>query len=427
MRPNRIALLSILIAAIVFTRYPVVFFPVWLVLFTFSRHPRSGVLLALGATAACGLLLVALQFSSHGWYWLHTVGLVTMHRVIRNRFFEGTRRLFALAPFVPLVPVVAVVLSFFRRLSPRAVLWVGLLLFSLPASLLPYAKLGGFSNDFVPAVFLIGPATAFVAADLLAALSRAARGDRRPGGARTAGVAFLWVRRYEPSRFIPSAQAFRRAEAFNARVKALEGGVVIPRHPFAPIHDGHDTLSWSDMPYLDMWWANYTDTDLAGYIDRIEPHSALLSGTEPSTAREMSKHFQLEERLDAPATLLGEARLPALPDAVERRREGRACALRLRVARRLEHLRGRVPDRRRPTLRRGRRNPRRGGQAPGNLVLPEDQGRGAQDNPLAHVPDRPQSHVAPGRRRVPARDAHGKPGGGARRADRDGNLRRTKS
>ena len=94
-------------------------------------------------------------------------------------------------------------------------------------------------------------------------------------------------------------------------MKALDGGVVCSRHPFVPIHDGHDTLQWSDMPYLDLWWSNYTDTNLGGYIDRIKPRWALLSGNElPWTAREMAKRFQLEERIEAPATLLGEMSSP---------------------------------------------------------------------------------------------------------------------
>jgi len=309
---GRIAVLSILLAGIVYTRQPAVFFVVWLVLFTFVRDPRSGVFLALGTTSACGLVLVALQFSSHGWYWIHTVGLVAGHPVLLERFLDGSRRLFALAPFAPFVPIVALVLSFFRKLSPRAALWVGMLVFSFPASMLPYAKLGGFSNDFVPIVFLIGPATAFVFADLLAAVSSRPRAMLAlQAGIVLAGAAFLVVRRYDPSRYAPTADAFRRAEAFNTRVKALDGGVIISRHPFVPIHDGHDTLQWSDMPYLDMWWSNYRDTDLPGYIDRIKPRWALVSGNElPWTAWEMSKRFQLEERLDAPSTLLGEVSSP---------------------------------------------------------------------------------------------------------------------
>ena len=204
---GRIAVLSILLTAIVYTRQPAVFFVVWLVLFTFVRHPRSGVLLALAGTSACGLALVALQFSSHGWYWIHTVGLVSTHPVLLDRFLDGARRLYDLAPFAPFVPIAALVLAAFRKLSPRAALWVGMLVFSFPASMLPYAKLGGFSNDFVPVVFLIGPATAFVAADVLDALSRRPRATLAlQAGIVLAGAAFLWTRRYDPSRFVPNAR-----------------------------------------------------------------------------------------------------------------------------------------------------------------------------------------------------------------------------
>ncbi len=257
-------------------------------------------------------MLVGLQFSSHGWFWLHTVGLVATHPVLRDRFVDGMKRLFTFAPFVPFVPIVALALAVRGKLSRRATLWLGMLIFAIPASMLPYAKLGGFSNDFVPIVFLIGPATAFVAANLVTAFSSRQRAALAlQAGLVVAAAAFLLARRYEPSRFIPTADTVHRAEAFNARVKALDGGVVCSRHPFMPIHDGHDTLTWSDMPYLDLWWADYTDTDLARYIDRIKPRWALLSGNElPWTAREMAKRFQFEERLEAPATELGEVSSP---------------------------------------------------------------------------------------------------------------------
>ncbi len=312
MHPRRIAALSLAIAAIVFTRQPAVFFPVWFVIFVFARHRRSGVLLALGATAACGLVLVGLQFASKGWYWLHTVGFVAAHHVTLERFGWGLKNLFELAPFSPAILLVAAVLAARRRLSARGAFWVGMLVFSIPASLLPWAKVGGFSNDFVPSVFLIGPAAAFVMADLLAAL--AAR-PRVTLGLQTAlfaaAAAFLYLRKYDYKRFVPPDDSFRRAQALNARVASLKGGVISSRHPFTPIYNGDTTLQWSDMPYLDMIWAGFHDVDLGAYIDRGNARWALVSGTEiQETATEITLRFQFAERLDAPVTLLGERSTP---------------------------------------------------------------------------------------------------------------------
>jgi hypothetical protein len=99
-----------------------------------------------------------------------------------------------------------------------------------------------------------------------------------------------------------------KARALDARVAALEGGVLAPRHPFLPVHDGHTTLQWSDMPYLDMLWSGYTDLGLGRYIDKQHARWALVSGTEiPTTAHELSTRFQLAAALpDSPVTLIGE-------------------------------------------------------------------------------------------------------------------------
>ena len=69
-RSSKIALVAVTITAVVYTRYPAVFFPAWVTIFVLVRRRRSGVLLALEATACCGIALVALQFASNGWYWM---------------------------------------------------------------------------------------------------------------------------------------------------------------------------------------------------------------------------------------------------------------------------------------------------------------------------------------------------------------------
>jgi hypothetical protein len=317
MRPRRIVLLSLVIAAIVYTRQVAVFFPVWLVLFVLARHRKSGLLLALGATVACSLVLVGLMLTSKGWYWLHTIALIAGHTLLPDRFARGMKILFEFAPFAPAMLIVALVLAGLRRLSARAALWVGMAVASLPASVLPFAKVGGFSNDFLPSVFLIGPAAAFVVADLLAAVRGAADAPRTLWRALIAlalqwalfggGAAFLFLRKYDYLKFVPSEDTFRRARALNARVASLQGGVISPRHPFLAIQNGDRTLQWSDMAYLDMLWAGFSDLDLAGYIDRGHAGWALMSGTElPGTAKEIAVRFQLADKLDAPSTRLGE-------------------------------------------------------------------------------------------------------------------------
>ncbi|MFT3776309.1 MAG: hypothetical protein QM820_64010 [Minicystis sp.] len=309
MRPRRIALVALVITAIVYTRQPAVFFPVWIVLYVFARHRRTGFMLALAAAALCGLVLVGIQFTSKGWYWMLTIGLMQNHHVTGQRFLLGLDIIYKFAPFIVAIPVATIALAVTRRMSASAALWVGMLVASLPAALLPFAKVGGFSNDFMPLVFLIGPAAAFLVSDLINLLDRRPRAQLAVATSLFAAcAAFLFLRNWDIKRFLPSDDHYRRAKAINAKVASLKGGVLCPREPFVPIHNGNNTLEWSDMPYLDMMWSNYGDLNLGGYIDRSKAKWALIMGTEvPLTQRELIARYQYEGPTgEYPTTIIGE-------------------------------------------------------------------------------------------------------------------------
>ncbi len=306
---RRIALLAVVITTLVYTRLPAVFFPVVVVLFVYFRHARSGFLLALTSIASGGLVLVALQATSRGWYWLLTVSLLQGQAILGERFLLGLQIVARFAPFVVALPLVAGALAATRRLSSTSVLWLGMLAAAVPASLLPFAKVGGFANDFMPVMFFVGPATAFVAVDLVAALAARPRVQLAVYALLCAGGAgFLFHRTWDIKPFVPNADMFRRARTVNERVAKLQGGIVSPRHPFLPIHNGDTALGWADMPYLDMAWSSYGDLDLGSYLDRSKAKWAVVNGTETLiTTRELATRFQLEERLpDPPVTLTGE-------------------------------------------------------------------------------------------------------------------------
>ena len=424
MRPRRIALVAAAITAIVYTRQPAVFFPLWIVLFVFARHRRSGFLLALAATAACGLCLVALQFASKGWYWMHTVGFLATQPLTRERFAEGFGLVSGFAPFALPILVAALVLAVLRRLSARAVLWVGMLVFSIPAGLLPYAKVGGFTNDLVPTVFLLGPAAAFVVADLLAAVAARPRAALAlQASLFAAGAAFLCLRSYDHKRFVPPEESFRSARALDARVASLRGGVIASRHPFLPIHDGDQTPGWSDMPYLDMMWTGYTDLDSRG-VHR--PRQRALGAPE----RDGDPGDGEGDRAALPARRTARRardadRRRSTPRYLMRRndqeKDGRVL-FDFEIVERVDDHRRRVPDYH--AHARGAEGHRRGGrQAPGELVPPREGGPGEGDDGLAQVHDRPGSHVVAGGGRFPRRDEGGAPRGGAERAEHDGDLR----
>jgi hypothetical protein len=306
---KRTALVAFVIAAIVYTRLPAVFFAVWVVVYSFARHRRSGAKLAMVATALCGVILVGLLFMSHGWYWLLTIATVQDQHVRSERVSQALRMLVSFAPFVLALPPLAVALAIARRLSAPATLWTGMLSAALPASLLPWAKVGGFENDLMPLAFLTGPAAAFLLGDLLGALRARPRFCASiEAVVLVGGAGFLALRSWDGARWTPTPAMREGAARLNARVASLDGGAVAPRHPFLSVRNGHTTLGWSDMPYLDMVWSNYRDLDLGGYIDRAHARYVLVSGNELfSTARELSTRFQLEDRVkDGPGTIIGD-------------------------------------------------------------------------------------------------------------------------
>lgn len=309
MRPRRIAIVALLFAAIVYTRLPAVFFPVWIGLYVFARHRKTGFFLAMGAAAVCGLVLVGIQFTSKGWYWLLTVSLLQGHHIIGTRFVLGLSIIYKFAPFIAAVPFATLALAVTRRLSASTVLWVGMLAAAVPSALVPFAKLGGFANDFTPLVFFVGPAAAFLVSDLLRALDKKPRLQLALATPLFAASAvFMWQRNHDIKRFLPTPDHFRRAAALNAKVASLRGGVLAPRHPFMPAHNRHRTLNWSDMAYLDLAWSGYADLALGAYIDRSRAKWAIVTGTEVTlTQRELVARFQLDEKLtNMPVTIIGE-------------------------------------------------------------------------------------------------------------------------
>lgn len=313
LRPRRIALLAAVITAIVYTRLPAVFFPVWVTLFVLARHRRSGLMLMLAGICGCGLTLVVLQLTSKGWYWMYTVSLLQDHAVIRAKFAEGLQRLLAAVPFYPAIWALALVLGAARRLSARATLWLGMSVVAFPAALLPWAKVGGYFNDFMPVCFFLGPAAVFLVSDAVRALAKRPRAAAAVRAAAYAALgAHLFFATYDLGRFTPSPAAYKRARAAVSFVAKLEDGVIAPRHPFVALQAGHRTQQFVDMPYLDMALAGYKDLALGAYIDRIHARWALVGGSEVATIAEaLAARYQLERRIpDPPRMIIGAGSSP---------------------------------------------------------------------------------------------------------------------
>jgi hypothetical protein len=150
---------------------------------------------------------------------------------------------------------VLLVLAVKRWLSARGALWAGMLLMSVPAAILPHIKAGGFLNNLMPLVFLAGGCTLLLCADLVNGLRR-----KRPRAGMVAlglvlasAAGWLIVKRYDPSPFLVTAERRRKAVALNELVRGLDGGVIIPEHPFLAARNGVTIPQAHAMAHWDAW------------------------------------------------------------------------------------------------------------------------------------------------------------------------------
>jgi hypothetical protein len=307
----RLVAIAFVTSAAVYTRLVAVFPLVWIHLFILIRNRRAGLLLGLITISTAGLVLVGLQFASRGWFWLYCVGLVQENTVIAKRFQEGATMVLKGSPYLYGLPVVVLLLAVLSRLSARSVLWFGMVVASIPASLLPYAKVGGFANDLMPFAMLTGPAILFVVSDCARALEKHPRIGLAVRYALSAGIAvFLALKKWDKDlqRYTPTPEHWRRAHALNAMVAKLEGGAISPRHPFLAIHNGHKQPQFSDMTILDAYWGGMPGLNLGPYLDKGRARYAFLSGNEQVyTLGELASRYQYDRPLgDMPGVLIGE-------------------------------------------------------------------------------------------------------------------------
>jgi hypothetical protein len=241
------------LTAAVYTKQTAVFFVGWVCLFAVVREPKIGFLLGVATFVMCALVLVGLQWSTDGNYWFWTFTDLKGQEVQDAGLVDGLRQTFNFAPFAALIPVGTLLLAIRGRLSARSILWVGTLLTAVPASLLPYAKVGGFLNNLMPMVMLVGPVTVLLAVDL------AKRGGALGGLARWSAILglgfFVTSRPLDSNAFVPDKTARRAAAELNALVASLKGGVVVPELAYLPARNGHTNPHWYTMAFYCALWS----------------------------------------------------------------------------------------------------------------------------------------------------------------------------
>jgi hypothetical protein len=254
-----------ILTAAIYTKQTAAFFVAWTCVFALVREPRLGLRLAIVTALMCLAVLGLLQWGTDGGYWFWTVTDLKNQTVDDARLVDGLRQIWNFAPFVAVLPFAFLVLALLGLASKRTVLWSGCLLMAIPASLLPYAKVGGFSNNLIPTIVLLGLVTVLLAAD-------AAKLEGLPGSvARWAvilGLGLLvWARPLHPEEYLPNQRDRRAASELNALVTSLDGGVIVPELAFLPARTGHTNPHWYRMAMYCADWSG-RPMDMAAAVEK---------------------------------------------------------------------------------------------------------------------------------------------------------------
>ena len=234
----------------IYTKQTSAFFVAWACLFAIAREPRRGLRVSIVTGLLCLAVLGLLQWGTNGSYWFWTVTDLKGQTVEDPRLVDGLRQVWTYAPFVVLFPFAFLLIVLRGLLSSRTLLWTGSLIMAIPATLLPYAKVGGYLNNLIPLIVLLGPVAALMFADV-------AKGGGWLGllarwGAIVGLGLFVWSRPLHPDEYIPTKRDIRAANELNALVASLPGAVVVPDLAFLPARTGHTNPHWYSMA---MWCA----------------------------------------------------------------------------------------------------------------------------------------------------------------------------
>lgn len=319
-----LVLAGVLGSLALYTKQTNVFAVAWVCLLAILRQGKRAWVLPATLSVLCVGAFAWLQWTSDGAFavWLFD----TAHHSLRlSALGRYAWLLVVQTPFLLVLPFGVRRIRARGRLTASSRLWLGMLAAAIPASLLPYVKVGGSDNSLIPLLFLAGPVTLMVAGDALTAGDAGdagARGasDPRAGEGRSSvsqwprsvfsgfvlQALLLSLHLYDPRRGRPSAAARREAEAFNRAVAALEGGVICPLDPFLPAVNGNKAQQADWISHVDAMQAKRPGVTVASYTNwllRERPRWLLLSGfrREAPILPVIEKNYSLSRELPMPS------------------------------------------------------------------------------------------------------------------------------
>lgn len=289
----------LLMNAAVYTKQTAAFYLVWILTFALFRSPRQGLKLGLALAAAGLASLLCLEWLTEGRYLNYTVWLLKEQTVHQHMYGQAIEKWLDFAPYLTLLPALALIGAWFQILSARAIFFLGLLAAAFPASILPYAKQGGYLNNLLPVAVLAGPTLLCVLGSFLRFApyrSRFVEAIKLSLGVTLA--LYLQQRQFPTGPYTVTEEMRAKASRLTSRIRALGPSVLIPHHPFLAIKAGATVEQIHEMPWVDAWLAGVKDLSLHGFIDRVQPKYVVLSEMEiPLFVESIQKDYELYQVL----------------------------------------------------------------------------------------------------------------------------------
>jgi hypothetical protein len=211
-------------------------------------HWRRGLVYGAVAAVALGAGLLALNATSHGWFWTYVFKLHQSHAFYARRaYIETPLHLFKIAgPLYLAWAMAGLALLRAGALERADALHAIVAAGGFLSACVGFGTQWAFDNAFIPAIYFPAFSAALWAARLAAiGLASVASGA---AGAALAGVAGLVavalglqaMRGAYPDtrRFLPRARDRVVADSFLERIRALDGPLFIPFHPYYPVLAG---------------------------------------------------------------------------------------------------------------------------------------------------------------------------------------------
>ncbi len=300
---SRIVVCAVVLCGAIFSKQTAVFFIPWIGLVALRRDWRSGLWLTGTVGAMSATLLGLLQWSSEGRFWTFMVTVMSRHEMIYAQTITNSRRLLLVQPYLVLIGFVVFWLWTRGRLRPRVAFWAGMLGTALVASLVTSSKTAAALNNLMTAMLLGGPVALMVFGEMLAAMPpRHLARWLSAAGLAIVGIMLLNEQTYRPDMFVPPADQWKRARAFNELVASLDGGVLVPAHTFIPIRNGHRNIQIHEQGYVDVLGAGAENIDVVDCVAKLDARWLILNApSELYLKALLTTHYQSRGLIPEPA------------------------------------------------------------------------------------------------------------------------------